>query len=88
MPRGSLCKKPKNTQKRLLKAPPSLQTGVTMMPEGKRRKKRLLWSRGSSVAETGQENGPEKVSSETSYNDAILANATGPQMQTHDSVSA
>lgn len=50
-------KKPKNPQRRLLKAPPSLQTGVTMMPEGKRKKRRLLWSSGSSVAETGQENG-------------------------------
>lgn len=40
------------------------------------------------MAETGQENGPEKVSLETSYNDTILANATGPQMQTHDRVSA
>lgn len=37
-------------------------------------------------AGTGQENGLEKVSSETSYNDATPANVTGPQAQTHGSV--
>lgn len=74
--------KSQNPQERILKAAPSLVTCVTMRwEEGKRGR-----GRGSHAAGTGQENGLEKVSPETSYNAATPANVTGPQAQTHGSV--